>query len=418
MSEEKERLYIWTLNKSRIQSACQYYRIRVPLRSLEKMGYAHIFEDNGESHKTTLNAMLSSDIVHYYAMGGADILHQTDVIKGMRPGLKSDRSLHFPPSIIYDTDDNPDFVHPTNPTFLVLGVRSYPDCRLLEPGESLQIIWPDGEKQTLLEDQVTGDSEKKFDIERNLREMKIRHQIIKNCHGATVTTPALASYFKDVIGQPNVHIHPNTVVPSDYKSFKVIRSDPNEIRIFWQGSISHYVDWYPLKEALKEVCVKYPQIKWVIYGTKYDWIHDIIPESMIEYHDWTAYEAYRLHRGILNIDINLCPLADNPFNRCKSAIKWYEASIWDEPEATLAAKVKTYDEIEDGVTGLLYKTPKEFLDKLGILIENTELRKTLAQNSKKWVLDNRTPEKTIPALADFYYDLKERQKTEFLSKLG
>ena len=413
-----EKLYVWTTNKARLLSACQYYRIKVPFRSMIEMGYANVYEDNGESPKTTLQAMLTSDIVHFYSIGGVGALHQIDTINKMNPGIMADKEVHYPPAVVYDADDNSDFVHPMNATFLHLGVRSYPDCKLLEPGEDLEIEWPDGKREFLLQDKISGDTEIKFDIERNLSEMKIRHQIIRACAGATAPNRALASYFKDVIKQPNVHIFPNTIIPEDYKSFKMVKPDPDKIRIFWQGSVSHWVDWYPLKDAIKEASIRYPQITWVIYGTKFNWVHEAIPKDMIEYHDWTAYEAYRLHRGILSIDINLCPLADNPFNRCKSAIKWYEASIWDEPEATLAAQVEPYHEIEDGVTGLLYKTPEEFLQKLDVLIKNVELRKTLAHNARKWVLENRIAEKTIPDLVNFYREIKERQKHNFLAKIA
>lgn len=408
-----EKYYIWTLNASRNQSACQYYRIIIPMWKLQEMGYALCYEDKGEKPKERVKAMLSSDIVHFYAMAGSDILHQIDTIRGMKPGYIETGKLQYPPIVIYDIDDNTDFVHPMNSTFLHLGVRAYPSVELLEPGDCIEIEWPDGSKRALWEDRITNNGEDFFDIERNIKEMKIRHEIIRRSHGATVTTPALASYFKDVIGQPNTYIFPNTVISSDYKHFRVLRDNPEEIRIFWQGGSSHYVDWYPLKDTLKLIFEKYPNIKLVLYGVKFDWIYDAIPEDRIEFHDWTTSDAYRLHRGLLNIDINLCPLVNNVFNRCKSAIKWYEASIWNEPEATLAANVEPYHEIENGKTGLLYNSTKEFYEKLCILIENTELRKTLGQNAKKWVLTNRTPEVTIPPLAEFYKELKERQKYEF-----
>lgn len=406
-----DNFYIWTSNEARDPNACQYYRITTPLHQLAKMyPNVKVYEDNGERPVEAVQAMIQSDLVQFYSLGGEDPLHKLRVLKDMKPN-DLDGRIVYPPAIIYDVDDNADFVHPFNRTFSYLGVRSYPDVRLLTK-EDGGLDWTDhkGRKKVLWEDGQTESMGYVFDIERNLREMKVRHQIIKECHGATVSSRALASYFSDVIGQKNTYVYPNTVVPSDYPQFEVVRKDPECIRILWQGSESHYVDWYPLRDALKEITDKYPQVKWVIFGQWFDWVHEIIPDERVEHHPWLPYTAFKLYRGLLNADINLCPLANNPFNRCKSAIKWYEGSIWNKPEATLAARVEPYHEIEDGVTGMLYNTPEEFVQKLSLLIEDSELRARLGHAAKCWVLDNRTPEKTIPGLLEFYQECRNIRK--------
>jgi glycosyltransferase involved in cell wall biosynthesis len=81
-------------------------------------------------------------------------------------------------------------------------------------------------------------------------------------------------------------------------------------------------------------------------------------------------------------------------------------------EATLAQRGPVFSEIEDGVTGLLFDTPEEFAQKLGRLIEDGDLRARLHDAARKWVLANRTPEKTIPGLFDFYAETRARQKRD------
>lgn len=399
--------YIWATNRAPVKGACQYYRIEVPLIWLEKLGYMKSYMDVGQGGEDDLAAMFTADINLFYSTIGRSTLHQVETINAMKPGRIQDGSLHYPPTTIWDCDDNSDFVHPFNQSFGASGVRHYPSGEFLEAGETLE--WEDakGEKRPLWIDGVTKSGNITFDIQRNINEMKIRHDIIRSSVGVTVASPALASYIKNVIGQPNVYVFPNTVVPSDYEEFPLVRDD-KEVRILWQGGQSHLVDWYPLRDALGEITKKYPQVKWVIYGEKYDWILDFIPENRIEYHGWTPYPGFKLKRGLLRADINLCPLADNPFNWCKSAIKWYEGSIWSRPEATLAADVAPYREIKDGETGLLYKNPEEFTQKLSALIESPELRATLGHGAHKWVLNHRTPEKTIPGLFDFYMECRAR----------
>ncbi len=82
------------------------------------------------------------------------------------------------------------------------------------------------------------------------------------------------------------------------------------------------------------------------------------------------------------------------------------------PEATLAQNTEPYQEIEDGVTGLLYNTPAEFVEKLSLLIEDAQLRKRLGGAANEWVLNNRQPQHTTPGLYEFYEDTRARYKRE------
>ncbi len=405
-------MYMWALNRAPDPGACDYYRIKVPLYHLEKLGYMRGYEDRGQAGESDIAAMFTADIDLIYGAADSAILHQMRTINDMRPGDNQVGEKHHPPTLVWDCDDNPDYVHPFNQTYSVNGIRHYPSGDFLEPGEILE--WEDvkGEKKVLWEDQVTTalGAKATFDIQRNLQTMKMRWEVIREAVGVTVPSQALASYIKNVIGQKNVYVFPNTVVPEDYEEFPLQEAPEGEVRILWQGGMSHFIDWFPLRGAIAEVMRKHPNAKMVIWGEKFDWITDIIPERQLEFHPWSPYPAFKLKRGLLRTHINLCPLADNPFNWCKSAIKWYEASIWSKPEATLAANVLPYREIVDGQTGLLYRGPEEFVQKLSALIEDANLRRTLGNQAREWVLKNRTPEATIPGLYEFYLSCRARSK--------
>lgn len=408
--------FIWTHNFAKGRHACSYYRIEVPFTQMAAQGLAQIYEDTGDDRKDSALALMFSDIMHQYSLAGEGTLHRHRTIMRRKPGMQGDK-LVYPPAIIFDSDDNTDFVHPFNTTFAHLGTRAYPDARLLTPGDVLVYEDHEGKEREIWVDQETVYEGNTFDIGRNLHEMKIRHTIIREADAATASTPALASYYRDVIGQKNTYVFPNTIVPAHYEHYEVVRKNP-KIRILWQGGNSHYVDWYPLKDALKTICEKYKdKITFVIWGDKFPWVHDVIPPSMIEHHPWALYEAYKLKRGLLNCDINLCPLVDNAFNRCKSGIKFYEGSIWPNPEATLAQKTEPYREIIDNETGLLFSTDEEFVQKLSLLIEDADLRARLGAAAKTWVMNNRTPEKTIPGLFEFYEDTRARQKRNLTGSL-
>lgn len=403
-------MYLWTTNFGE-RSACSYYRIEVPMTQLSKLGLAEHYEDTGTGSEESAIARTYADIAHHYAIAGEMPLQQLRRLRMMKPGTRGGNDL-FPPALIYDIDDNNDFVHPFNSSFAHMGVRGYPDARLLKPGEGLEIVDGDGKAIAGWVDGVTKYEGRPFDIARNLQQMKVRHNVIQTCHGVTVPCEPLARYMRSVIGMKDVYVFPNTIVPEHYEKIRAVRTNTEEVRILWQGGMSHWIDWHPLREALRTVSLKYPHVKWVIFGEWFNWIHENIPDTQVEHHPWVKYDAYKLKRGLLNIDINLCPLTNNIFNACKSGIKWYESVIGETPEATLAAKTPPYSEIVEGETGLLYSTPEEFVQKLSTLIEDASLRKRLGENAQKWVMENRTPKATIPGLFSFYEEIRARQKRD------
>lgn len=408
--------FCWTLNPGK-QSACSWYRIMVPFLGLKSQGLANVYEDNNEGDAKQSNfALLHSDIGHFYALSGEEPLHRIKSLKRIKAGHRKTAEGGidiFPPALIWDIDDNMDFVHPFNQVYVMRGVRGYPDAKLLKPGEGLEVRDSEGKLIGGWVDQETHRDGITFDIARNLKDMMIRHEIMREVHGVTVASPLLAKYCRDVVGCKNVHVFPNTIDPSHYDPIRAVRTD-KRVRVLWQGGMSHLIDWYPLREALRTICQKYKdKITFVCFGEYFDWIHEVVPADMFEYHPWVEYPAYRLKRGLLNADINLAPLANNVFNSCKSAIKWYESAIFeDRPEATLAQRGPVFNEIEDGVTGLLFSTPEEFVEKLSLLIEDEQLRLRLHAAAHKWVLANRTSEKTIPGLFDFYAETRARQRRD------
>lgn len=398
-------MYLWAVNRAPEQGACQQYRIKTPMKWLAKLGHMRCYEDKGRGGEDDVAAMMTSDIDLFYSMIGRGTYHQMRVLHDMKPGGIQDGTVHYPPTIIWDCDDNQDYVHPFNTAFCTLGVRHYPSGDFLEPGESLE--WEDANhnRKMLWEDGVTQSGDQVFNIKQNIVEMKIRHMIQREADGVTVPSPALASYVKNVVGQRNVYVFPNSIDLAEYDEYPTQR-DSSRVRILWQGGQSHFPDLYPLRDAIVEVARKYPQTTWIMWGELFDWITDAIPHNQLERHGWSDHAAYKLKRGLIRADINLCPIADNAFNRCKSDIKWLEASIWSTPEATLAADVAPYHDISDGKSGLLYSTPEEFVQKLSRLIEDAELRRRLGEGAKKWVLANRLPEHTVPGLFDFYVETR------------
>lgn len=398
-------------------SACRYYRIEIPFRTFSKLGLCDGVVDPGFLDPVeSQSAMMGSDVMLWYGLMGRGVNENISTIRG---GLTEKLRQRIPnyqcPLMMYDTDDNTDWVHPANPAFVTLGVRNI-DGTLLDPNDLEKCnIWTKdqhGRDVIIWEHMRTKTPDGKiFDVARNLAMKKLRDELIKSCDGMTVSNEFLRRHYIEELGlSPHkVFVFPNCVIPEDYPKNE-LKEHPEEVRIIWQGGASHNADLYPIKEALEVIIAKYPNVKLVVWGGDYGYFFSGIPKDRMIYHNWVGYEFYKEKRTIMNADINLCPLTDNVFSRSKTAIKWYEASILDRPEATLAAKVGPYaEEIQDGETGLLYEGNEQLVEKLSVLIENAELRKSLGENAKKWVIANRNPEPYVKDLYEFYSACRREQ---------
>lgn len=400
---------------------CFYYRVQVPLRGLQRLGLSNICVDQGKGMTSEDRGAVqaSSDIVLMYASSGKAREEAMKVFEGMKAGLGLDgQTMEYPPSVIFDMDDNLDYIHPFNPAFVGLGTRNW-DGELLNPGDELRVKLADGMDIMLWHDKETSRNGQTFDIALNQATVAHAHSLARRSEGVTVASEYLEWYYREELGCENVYFFPNSIIPDEYPKAKLAPRDDGTIRILWQGGASHLPDLSPIRDAIREICLKYPHVRVVIWGQMFGWIHDNIPEAQLEFIPWIGYDGYKAHRTLVDADINLCPLVDNPFNRSKSCIKWYEGSILSQPEATLASRVRPYtDEMVDGETGLFYSDPKEFVEKLSVLIEDIELRRKLGEGAKKWVLENRHYEKTVPGLFDFYQEIRARKRAQTLVEVS
>lgn len=113
------------------------------------------------------------------------------------------------------------------------------------------------------------------------------------------------------------------------------------------------------------------------------------------------YHAFAQIMSEQECDIFVAPLVDNPFNRCKSAIKFLETTALGRP--AVYSNLPPYSEIvNDGITGMLAKTADEWLQKLIALIEQPELRATIAADGQNFVRDNLLLSQNWQKTADTY----------------
>lgn len=411
MSTES-RLGLYAFSNFGEPNAQRYYRIEVPATTLLDMGLAHIYLDAGRRNRDmAARAMISSDIALAWHLTGATALTTAEDFAERQP-IKADGQLLIPPAFVLDMDDAIELVAPLNESYVVHGVLDW-EGKPLSPGDSIAFDGPDGREITLWKDKETmGQNDETFDIARNIENLQLHYTTARKAAGVTVTTPALADIYRQN-GVEHVYVYPNSIRPQDH--FFPNLAPHKGIRILWEGGASHFDAWNSIARPVIDVVRNHPNVTLVVYGAKNKWMDQALPPEQFEWHPWTSYSAYKITRAVLDCDINLCPLLDTAFNACKSGIRWYEASLGPNPEATLAANAGPYKEIEDGKTGMLYNNPREFVEKLEALIKNAELRKTLGSRAQTWVLSNRAAEKTVVGLLEFYEEIKARQRREALA---
>ena len=93
---------------------------------------------------------------------------------------------------------------------------------------------------------------------------------------------------------------------------------------YFSGSSTHDRDFAVIADILADVLEKHKDVRLLLAGKiNVPILLDIWKERIdwVETVDWK-----KLPEMIAGVDINLAPLMDTRFNKCKSAIKWLEAA--------------------------------------------------------------------------------------------
>jgi glycosyltransferase involved in cell wall biosynthesis len=384
-------------------TASSYYRLLVPFQTAHELGMkvrVHVdTNDTRIDQDMRVRTFCESDVICLYQPIGDSVLQNLRSARSFIPS-KRDGNWKYPPSVVIETDDNIFHVGPYNQAYKTLGIRDV-DGELIPPGHMMGEV-REGERRILWKDGANG-----FDVMRNRHNLETYKQIIELADCVSCTTKHVEDTVYKYASPSRTAIFPNLVRFDHYEQIE-LKKDPKRINILWQGGASHYEDWYPLRDSLGRITRKYPEVHWTIWGQLYPWVTELIPADRYTFKNWAPYDEYKLRRMMVGEDISLAPLHDDPFNRCRSAIKWYEASVAKNPAPTLAQATGPYkDEIEDGKTGLLFNSSKEFEEKLSTLIENKRLRNELASNAKDWIKDNRDAFKHAPKYIHFLEHLRD-----------
>ena len=200
------------------------------------------------------------------------------------------------------------------------------------------------------------------------------------------STKYLADYLREF--NPHVYLFENQL--AELPPARSYDENAPQTTIFF-GALNRRADWEPLMPSINAAIQEHGDRLYFRVVSDYAFYQQLRTERK-SYVGGTQdgsvvapYERYveELHSS----DIALLPLNDTEFNRAKSDLKFIEAA--GNGAAVLAAPTVYAATVRDGETGLIYHRPKEFAQKLDLLIRRADLRRRLAENAYRYVAEQR-----------------------------
>ena len=185
----------------------------------------------------------------------------------------------------------------------------------------------------------------------------------------------------------------------------------NRVTIFF-GALNRRPDWEPLMPAINAAIRRHGDRLYFRVVSDHGFYQALQTEAK-EFtggmQDGSIVAPYERYTAALHAsDIALLPLRDTEFNRAKSDLKFIESA--GHGAAVLASPTVYTGTVHDGETGLIFRSPKEFAQKLDLLIRRADLRRTLAENAYRYVAEHRLLDQHIDDYIHAYREMFERRE--------
>jgi hypothetical protein len=181
----------------------------------------------------------------------------------------------------------------------------------------------------------------------------------------------------------NIYVCPNSIDPVDWQYEKP--ADDGIFRIVYYGSYSHRRDTPLITKAMKWAA-KQPGVEiWVQGFDPKDWSfpHRVVP--------WT-YDLPVARENLFRFDLGMSPVVANPWSNAKSDLKGLEYSMAG--VMPLMSDTVSYADFKRHDADLVVKDG-DWMEVIKHYVKNQDIVKEKAASAKKWVLDNRTIDKSI-----------------------
>ena len=195
-------------------------------------------------------------------------------------------------------------------------------------------------------------------------------EVIRAADAITVTNDALAAVYRK--HAKRVYVIPNYV---DVGAWPLPPSRREWLIIGLVGSASHSEDWKIIAEPMRRIRQEFPAVQFLVAGYMPEYLEDLASEFI----PWSSIERYQLAVNL--IDIGLCPLLDDAFNKRKSPIKAYEYAL---AGAAVVASPTQYRTTIQG-RGRIARTEEEWYSAIAEYITNEQKRRADGQALQSFV---------------------------------
>ena len=221
----------------------------------------------------------------------------------------------------------------------------------------------------------------------------------KAVHAVQTTTAPLADVLREQ--NPEIAVFANAAarvqVPRNF-------ADLGRLTLMFAG-INREEEWPPYLDALNAVAaLAGERLFFRIVADR--GLFDALKTPHKSYIPLCDYDAYQ--DALARSEICFMPLADTPFNRCKSDLKFIEAASFR--VAALASPTVYADSIEDGRTGMIFRDPAELQQRLVRMLANPDQARGLADAARREVLGGRMLAYQLAARETWYRSLWARRE--------
>jgi len=206
----------------------------------------------------------------------------------------------------------------------------------------------------------------------------------------TAASSGLFNYLN--VCNPKVYHLQNYLDDALWKMKEPNPKNHSSVRIGYIGGDSHKPDIEMILPVLLEILQLYPRLEMFFWGLQPPEL--LLSRPNVVWHplDTQNYADFSDYMGQLDMDIFIAPLKPNLFNQCKSAVKYFECSTLG--AAGVCSDIDPFNSvIDNGRTGFLASNQDDWMKYLCLLIENPEIRLSLARSAqaeirKKWLLSD------------------------------
>lgn len=222
---------------------------------------------------------------------------------------------------------------------------------------------------------------------------------------------------------PNVVVLPNCVDPDDWSEPE--RNEGDKVRIGLVGSVGMLGDMTNFAPTLRELVAR-PDVQIVLlalpprdettiqrvqkmYEPEYAFwdAFNFKEANKVEWHHFVPQYEYNDKINDMKLDILVIPRADDYFNRCKSNLKFLEASMLEIPVVAQGFSTgdSPYQDPEDAKYMEIILDNSKWMDVLIPLIENKEKRQAMGKKAREYVIERYSISKNIHKWKEAYATL-------------